>query len=484
MGNGLAQLMLMIWPVVCVAFFARLSVERALIWSIVGAYMLLPPRTEFDLPLVPDLDKFSIPNIAVLVIMVVFLGLRPSFWPRHKITRVIIALMLLGAVPTVLSNTDAIVFWTRTDAVPITFAVNQIPGLRLIDIMSLLSGQLIMLIPFFLARQYLSTDTGLRELMFAFLIAGLIYSLPALFEVRFSPQLNVWVYGFFQHSFAQMIRDGGFRPIVFFPHALWLALFFTMAMAAGAALMRQATHETRWRYMMTTVYLLAVIYLCKSMASQMYALLMLPLIVFATPKWQIRVALLFATMAIVYPMLRGVGLVPLDLILAKAEAINPARAGSLEFRFRNEELLLDRAAERPIFGWGGWGRNQVHNPLSGEISTIADGRWILIFGTFGWFGYVTQMGLVALPLMMMAWYTHRMPQVTLSPMIAPLCLMLGFTMVDMLLNDTLVPMTLLMVGAILGYAERMMPEQPTRPTLFPEGPAIGRRVGPKRRTVL
>lgn len=484
MGNAVAYLMLLSWPAVCVAFFARLSVERALIWSIVGAYMLLPPRTNIDLPLVPAMDKYSIPNLSVLLIIVAFLGLRPSFVPRHAITKLLVLMMLLGSVFTVLANPDAILFQQRFDTDPIVFRVGELPGLRLIDTLSVLADLLIMLIPLLLARVYLSTDKGLRELVFAFAIAGLIYTIPALIEIRFSPQMNVWVYGFFQHSFDQMIRDGGFRPIVFMPHALWLALFFVMALAASAALMREATHQTRWRYMLAVGWLMITLYLGKSLASQIYMALLLPLILLAAPKWQIRIAFLFAAVAVVYPMLRNLGLVPLDLILAKIELINPDRAQSLGFRFTNEELLLDRAAERPVFGWGSWGRNLVHFETTGEIMTIADARWILIFGTYGWFGYISQMGLVALPLILMAWCVHKRPDVTLSPMIAPLCLMLGFTMVDMLLNDTLVPMTLLMVGAILGYAERVLLPEVEKRRLFPGGPAIGRGEKPAKRTVL
>ncbi|WP_157440903.1 hypothetical protein [Aestuariivita boseongensis] len=480
----MAYLMLAAWPAICVGLFARFSVERALIWSFLGAYMLLPPVTEFDLPLVPAMDKNSIPSVAALVIMVAFLGLRPSFLPRHRITRLLIAMMLVGAVLTVLTNTDGIVFHQRIDLMPIDFPVGMLPGLRLIDTLSALASTVILLIPFFLARAYLATDKGLRELMLAFLIAGLIYTVPALIEIRLSPQMNVWFYGFFQHSFEQMVRDGGFRPIVFMPHALWLALFFVMAMSAGAALMRDATHQTRWRYMLATAYLVVVIYLCKSLASQIYMVLLLPLILLAAPKWQIRVALAFAAVAILYPMLRNLGLIPLDLILAKAELISAERAQSLGFRFMNEEILLDRASERSLFGWGGWGRNLLHADTSGEIVTIADGRWIIVFGTAGWFGYVSQMGLVVLPLVLMARALRTHAAEDLSPMIAPLCLMLGFTVVDMLLNDTLVPMTLLMVGAILGYAERLtLPDDSPR-TLFPNGPVIGRRKGGGKRTVM
>ena len=63
--------------------------------------------------------------------------------------------------------------------------------------------------------------------------------MPALFEVRFSPQLNIWIYGFFQHDFQQMIRGGSFRPIVFLPHGLWVALFFLSTLVAAAALLHR-----------------------------------------------------------------------------------------------------------------------------------------------------------------------------------------------------------------------------------------------------
>ena len=42
MPNGLAYLMLLLWPMVCLMLFRKLKFERALIWSILGGYLLLP----------------------------------------------------------------------------------------------------------------------------------------------------------------------------------------------------------------------------------------------------------------------------------------------------------------------------------------------------------------------------------------------------------------------------------------------------------
>ena len=73
-------------------------------------------------------------------------------------------------------------------------------------------------------------------------VAGLIYSLPMLFEVRMSPQLHTWIYGYFPHSFGQQMRDGGFRPVVFIGHGLGVAFFVMTTVVAAAAFWRTGTH--------------------------------------------------------------------------------------------------------------------------------------------------------------------------------------------------------------------------------------------------
>jgi hypothetical protein len=63
------------------------------------------------------------------------------------------------------------------------------------------------------------------------------------------------------------------------------------------------------------------------------------------------------------------------------------------------------------------------------------------------------MGLLALPIFLMGLHLYRQGDAGLSPWIAPLLLILGITMMDMLLNATLTPPTWLTAGAILGHAE-------------------------------
>ncbi|SEF61281.1 hypothetical protein [Jhaorihella thermophila] len=443
MPNTIAYLALLGWPVVCLFLFLRLPFERAIVWSILGGYLLLPERTAFDAPLVPPLDKDVIPALAVFLICLFWMGRRVSLWPVSPTGRVLMALFVFGVIPTVLTNGETLVF---DDTV--------LPALSGHDLLSVVVNQFLFLLPFLIARQHLASETGLRELLLGLAVGGLVYSLPALFEVRMSPQLHTWVYGFFQHRFDQMMRGDGFRPIVFLPHALWLAMFFVAALLASATMLRRTDGVERVRWLAATLYLAGVLVLSKSLASQLYALAFTPFLLFSGSRTQIRVALLLAVVATCYPVLRNAGLVPVDMILEKARAIDPTRASSLGFRLNNENLLLDRAWEKPLFGWGTFGRNLVYDPETGRLLTIPDGRWIIVFGTFGWVGYIAEMGLLALPVLLAARAGRVAGQRVALHWIAPAVLILTVNMIDMLLNATLVPFTWMLAGAVLGSCER------------------------------
>jgi hypothetical protein len=466
--------MLMIWPLACVLLCRRLPAERAVIWCILGGYLLLPQSAGFDLPLVPEMNKTSIPNISAFALAVFYLGRGVSVWPNGWPMRILVIGFVLGVVPTVLTNGDAIVFTLLGETAPILFSNGSLPGLGLRDLLSVVVEQVIVLLPFFLGRSLLASETGLRELLYALLIGALIYSVPSLIEIRLSPQINVWVYGFFQHDFQQMMRQGGFRPIVFLPHALWLAFFVMTAAMAAIALSRDAARKQQFRNLGCALYLLVLLVLCKSIASLAYALLLAPILLLASSRMLVRLALIFALIAMIYPMLRNNGIIPTHALVAQVEGYSANRAQSLEYRFDNEEQLLDRADEKSLFGWGGWGRNLVRDMESGRLLTIPDGEWIIVFGTFGWVGYIAQMGLIGGPLILLWWHMGRRRHIGLHgadggtgglpPYAATVAVLLSITMIDMLLNAILTPYTWLMAGSILGICEarphaRLVPDK-------------------------
>ncbi len=453
MGNSLAYLALIVWPLVCVLLFRKMEIERAIIWSILGGYLALPQSTEFNLPLVPDMDKLTIPAISAVLLVMFVKKQRINFLPENQLARWLLIGFVLCTVPSVLTNLDPIIFEVLGGSEPITFVTGILPGQSLRDTLSVVIGQILLLLPFFLARQFLGTEKGMYELCLAFMVGALIYTIPSLIEIRLSPQMHVWVYGFFQHSFEQMMRAGGFRPIVFLAHGLWLALFMVFGLLSATAMARVAPVQDRLKMYMVVGYLFVVLVLCKSLASFAYALVLTPIVFVIPPRWQIRLAIVFGFVAVGYPMLRNLQLVPLEWILEQANAYNPARGASLAYRFYNEGALLERAADKELFGWGGYGRNLVRHPETGEILSIPDGQWIVTFGTFGWLGYLCEFGLMAVPLFL-AWRSMRL-QTVLPPFLAPLCLMLGINLMDLLLNATVTPLTWLTAGAILGFAERV-----------------------------
>lgn len=462
--------MIAIWPVVTWQLWRRLDPARALIWTVLAGYLLLPPLTVFNLPIVPDLDKSSVPNLAALFCALFLLHHKISYLPASALGKALIGLFILSPFATVLTNGDAL-----------EFQLNTIGGMRIYDSVAAVTNQFIMLLPFFLARRYLGSPDGARAVLVALIAGGLAYSVPMLIESRLSPQMNVWVYGFFQHDFFQTIRFGGYRPVVFLPHGLWVAFFALMCLFSGLILLRHTPAEARPKALAIALYLGFMLVICKSAGPVVYALAISPLLLLFNARWQMLAAAAIAVVVVVYPLLRGLHVVPVDSIVAFANSLSEARGGSLGFRIENEELLLARAELRPLFGWGGYGRNFLHDPVTGEIANIADGMWIITLGIYGWTGYLAQFGLTALPLLLLAREAWRAPAAVLSPYVAGLGLILAVNLLDLLPNATIIPFTWLMAGALLGEAERLAVLRHDRQA---QAARQGMHAGRPRRTVI
>lgn len=369
-------------------------------------------------------------------------GHKLNYLPSNGIGRWLMFLFVVTPFVTAMLNAEPIIIGDRV-----------LPGLTLYDAVSLLLRQMIFVSPFVLGRMFLATEEAHRTLLIVLVVAGLIYSLPMLFEVRMSPQLHTWIYGFFPHSFAQQIRFGGFRPVVFLGHGLLVALFTAMVVVAAMALWR-----LRWRVgglptAFVAIYLTVVLVLCKSVAPMLYGAVGIFFVRFTSTKMQFRVAAILVLIAMFYPMLRGVGLVPVETAMAVAQSIGGDRAGSLKTRFDNEEILLAHANERPFFGWGSWGRNRVYDENMGRDLVITDGRWIGTMGTYGWAGYLAEFGLLALPILLLM-RINRRDGYAVSGGTAALSLIYAINIFDLLPNSPLTPWTWLLAGSLLGMAEQ------------------------------
>ena len=454
MPNLFAYIMLFSWPLIVVMLFHALPLQKALIWSVVAGYLVLPSNMGVNLPMVPTIDKTLVPGLSAALMCWVISRRQASTMPPRGTDQLREEVNLRGRGPRVIGSLLLLLFaapfvTVLQNADPVIAGPRFIPGLRLYDAVSLVAGLGIAFIPFLLARRYLATAEAHRWLLVILVVAALAYSLLILFEVRMSPQLHNWIYGFFPHRFDQHIRGGGFRPAVFLDHGLHVGAFLAMAVLASCALWRHNLRErvsaTPWLF--AGGWLLVTLLLSRNLGATALAMLFAPVILFTTLRLQLVLAAVIAGAVLVFPMLRGAGWVPTNAIHSIAEAINPERAASLQFRFDHEDALLARAKEKPFAGWGSWGRNRIFDPVTGEDLSVTDGYWVIVIGIYGWLGYVAQFGLMTLPLLLLA--LRR--RIDLQPATTGLVMIAAIGLIDLIPNAARTPILLMVCGALAGY---------------------------------
>jgi len=192
-------------------------------------------------------------------------------------------------------------------------------------------------------------------------------------------------------------------------------------------------------------------------------LLFAPVILFAPLRLQVLVAAVFAGMVLTFPMLRGAGLVPVDTIHGLAQSVNEDRAGSLKYRFDHEDALLARANEKPLAGWGSWGRNRIYDPETGRDLSVTDGLWVIVIGGYGWLGYVAQFGLLTIPVIILAARRNA----ALTPALTGGAILLTTRLIDLIPNAGLTPVTWLFSGALAGTAVTIAKSAETARTRTP-----------------
>ncbi|MCG8555150.1 MAG: hypothetical protein MJD61_07660 [Proteobacteria bacterium] len=432
-----AGLALILWVPVSYLAYARYRPAKAACLLALGATMLLPERMEFDPPLLPPFNKHTVSASASLLSCLILRRGALRFRPGG-IVWTTIALLVIGALGTALTNSN-----------PIFTGGERRPGLTFHDAIGMVvSDTLRVFTPFVLGASLVRTRNDLRFLMRAFAMAGLLYSLLMLVEIRLSPQLHTWVYGFHQHSFAQAMRGEGFRPTVFMQHGLAVALFTVLAIVASTSWAR--VNPALWRIPSKLVppYLLTVLILAKSLAATVYAAIFLPLVAFLHPKRQLLVAALLVSFVLAYPLLRLSGSIDTQRILAAVGSFADAdRLGSLQFRFANEDILLGIASRRLLFGWGGYGRSRFSTVEKQRV--VTDGHWIIVLGSRGLFGYYGGMGLLALPVLFAFARRKLRRDPCDSILLGSIATMLGVIMLDLLPNGMLFDLGYFLAGALL-----------------------------------
>ncbi|MEC7297149.1 MAG: hypothetical protein VXW43_00505 [Pseudomonadota bacterium] len=460
MPNTLAYIVVFSYPLVVLLLFRKLSLPKALIWSILGGYLFLPEKTGIDLPVLPVLDKSTIPALSAAVMVwlkrersdPVKARQERSEEPgrtagrpvrvRRQGGRLMLLLLIIGTVAPFAT------YYVNRE--PVIWGAKYIPAMTIYDSFSMVLATFMAFIPFLLARRQLASSETHREILKSLVWAGVVCSLLIFVEVRLSPQMNRWIYGFFPHSFAQHIRGGGFRPILFLEHGLRVGIFMSMVALASCGLfgLREGKRPGFWLFL--AGWFIIALFLSKNFGAFVITLLLLPVALLPVQRPKVIIAAFLASIVLMYPIARGGGIIPLDAITSAAYRISEDRAESLVYRLDNEGALLERANEKPFFGWGMWYRNGVFDENGKRIS-VTDGIWVIIIGIRGWAGYIGFFGILTLPIVLLA---YRSRQLSIDRATVGLMLVLVANLVDLLPNSSLVPITWLIAGALAGRYEQ------------------------------
>lgn len=406
--------------------YGVLTPRNATIATYLIFYLTLPPVL-LNLPGVPDLAKTSVIAMTCWLGTILFASDRLlSFQPRW--VDIAVLLYMFSPFPTALSN-----------------------DLTYYDGLSGILGYFLQHggSPYLLGRIHFRTTKDIRALAIAIFIGGLAYVLPCLFEIRMSPIIRGIVYGI---GAGYTFRMGGFRPTVFLSHGLELGMWMTATCTVGYTLWLSRSVRRLHGFSMSwlLVGLFAVTVLCRSTGA-LFLLMVGVAVIYLTRRIPAQAWLLALVLfPPIFEAARIADLVSIDgLTRLIAENLENDRAQSLQFRFDNENMYINKAIQRPIFGWGGYNRHQVYDKY-GNIATINDSRWIIAFSITGLFGLGSWNAFMIMPAYMLA--SKASARDWLLPELAPtlaITLVIALFSLDNLVNDMDNPIYSLGAGAVV-----------------------------------
>ncbi|MAE59839.1 MAG: hypothetical protein CMJ49_00625 [Planctomycetaceae bacterium] len=419
--------------VVAIFMFVR-PPRRAVVISFLVAWMFLP-MAMFEFQGIPDYTKMSATCTGIMICILLMDTARMMQYRPHW-----------ADVP--------MIVWCL---VPFMSSIDN--GLGVYDGMSAVVSQSIAWgIPYFIGRIYFNDHAKVRELAVALMIGGLIYVPLCLWEVRMSPQLHRTFYGFHQHSFYSHIRMSGttelYRPMVFMQSGIMVGNWIATAGLAAAWLWLSGSKRQLWSVplWMFAGLLLVTEYLCRSLGAM--ALMIaglgammwikvlrngLPVII------MLAVPLIYMPIQIIKPW---DGMVVVDWI---AENINEDRAKSLQGRFEKEVQFVNRAKEKPVWGWGSGDRMRPYRQEAHAQTRRlgVDGMWYIAMGKYGMVGLISFTLVIVLPAML--WIRRCRPGKWMTGPAAGasvLAMILGLYMIDNLLNAMINPIYMIGAGAL------------------------------------
>jgi hypothetical protein len=415
------------WPLLALVLFSLLRPRRAVLASMILGWLFLPVATIKFASGIPEYSKITAVCLGTLLGVVVFdlrrlLAFRPHW-----------------------ADLPMAIWCLSPFASSVTNDLGPYDGMSAIFLQTVEWG-----LPYLFGRLYFSNLRSIGLLAFGVFLGGLIYIPFCLFEIRMSPQLHTWLYGFHQHFFNQSYRFGGWRPTVFMHHGIMVGLWMAMASLSGIWLWMAGGLRTLFRIPLPWFLgpLLVTTVLCKALGG--IVLLVIGLAVLLSMRWGApRSAIL--TLALFVPLYCAIRIPRVwsgSELTDVSALVSSERASSLKFRLMNEDMLLERASLRPVFGWARWGRARVRDDMGRDIS-ITDGLWIIVFGNQGLVGLFAMMGVFLTPVAGL-WRAIR-PSAWKHPLVAPaaaMCVMGLLFFVDNIFNDMNHPVYMMAIGGL------------------------------------
>lgn len=414
------------FPAVVLVLFAFVPARTAVLTSMLGAWMFLPIAGFKLAPGIPDVTKMSVTCLSVVMCAAVFDARRFSTL-RWSVLDSFILVWVLCPIPSAVSS-----------------------GYGLYEGFSLSFGVLVAWgLPYLIGRLYFCDQRGLSELALALVIAGLVYMPFVLFEVRMSPQLHTWVYGFHQHDFGQSKRGGGWRPTVFMQHGLAVALFMATAAISAFWLWLSGASKVIWRVPIWAVSagLIVTTVLCKSSGASILMIAACGALVIAKHFRAVWPIVGLSSLVPTYIGSRMLGLWDAGVLVRWAGAVSD-REDSLLSRLRSEDILL-----RAIGGhsWLGLGRlESVYGSVEEGEKFIPDALWVISFAKTGLLGLTALFGVLLVPVVAFSWRwrTVVFRDSSAAPAVA-LAVVLVIYALDCLMNAMPNPIYTLIAGGLV-----------------------------------
>lgn len=422
--NTFGYFVISAWAPLTLSLFAKLDARKAVVVAFVLGTLFLPEFEETFLGL-PDVSKGMLIALPACLGVILF-SFRDIVHFKFEKFDLLPCLAIIGPYFSSTKN-----------------------GLGGYDGISVMFDQLLIFgIPYFTGRILFSDLRSKRLLAIGFLLGGLIYIPFCLYELRMSPQIHRMVYGYFPHDFIQTYRYGGWRPQVFLNHGIMLGMWMTSASLVGVWFLK--TKILRGQLANTCVLaLLVTTVLCKSTLAILLLLLGTGTLL-TIQRFHGRLAILMMLiMPVAYIGARATQTWSGEELITYSESLfGERRAGSVATRINNENILLDRALQKPLIGWG----RGNHRPE--DVKTITDGKWIIVFGMYGWIGLVAFFGtwLLAILRFMRIYPTSTWTNPLVAPSAVLVVLILLYTL-DSLFNSFPNPILMAGVGGLMGQTK-------------------------------